>query len=175
MIYDKTNTHSGSSVVTQHNKDTQKIVVEEAPSSLKVGDSCRILILSSPKPCEYQGRMISENPKTIIVIHHGREREGRGAVRYSIKSPAFIENLICASRAYRLHSPLEVELINISKSGVRFRSQYYSLLDGDRFQMRMKINNIEKLLIADVVNHMDIDAETSEYGCRFLIGSEKVV
>ena len=41
--------------------------------------------------------------------------------------------------------------------------------------MRMRISDSEKLLIANVIHHTDNDTKASEYGCQFLIGSEKVV
>ena len=108
-------------------------------------------------------------------MYRGRERENRGAVRYMINSQAVIENLIYDNKASQLHTPLSIELVDVSKSGVRFRSRNYSLTDGDRFQMRMKMNESEKLLIADVVHHVDKEAGITEYGCRFLVGGEKAV
>jgi len=100
----------------------------------------------------------------------GQEREQRGAERYAVKLPAMIEELICDSRPYSLHTPLEVELINISKTGVRFSAPFYSLTDGDRFRMRLTISDKDKQLITEVTNHIDRDSVVSEYGCRFLTG-----
>jgi len=173
MLYDTLGKHLSNTKVISYNKNTLRIEVQETPSSLSIGLTCRLLILSSPAPCEYQGRVLKEGAKLIIALHHGLEKENRGTTRYKIHSPSLIEHLICAGRAYPLHTPLAVELINISKSGVRFRAPLNSLSDGDRFQMSIKINDNEKVLISEVTNHTDKEAGYAEYGCHFLIGSTK--
>ena len=175
LIYDMDGNHLCSTIVTSHDKTAMRIEVKEIPSQLSAGSACAMLVMTSPAPCEYQGRIVGEGNRKIIAMYRGRERENRGAARYKINSSAQIENLIYDGKAYRLHTPFSVELINISKSGVRFRSQNFALSDGDRFQMRMKMSDSEKLLIADVVNHSDKNAETTEYGCCFLVGRESAV
>jgi len=175
LIYDDAGSHLGSTVVTRHDKTVLRIELLDVPPLLTVGSCCRLLILSSPSPCEYHGRVRKEGLRTYIAMYQGHERENRSAVRYKISCPALIENLICDDHPYSLHTPLEIMLIDISKIGVRFGAPRYSLSDGDRFQMRMKISDTEKILIASVVHHIDIDSGSSEYGCRFLIGSEKAV
>jgi len=175
LIYDEAGKHLGDTVVVDYNKDALRIEVREIPPTLEAGSRCKLLILSSPSPCEYNGKVIKEGAKKIIAMFFGHVKENRKAVRYKVNSSALIENLIYDYRAYRLHTPLKVELINISQSGARFRATINSLSDYDRFQMRVRISDSEKLLIADVVNHLDKGSKISEYGCRFLIGSEMVV
>ena len=175
LIYDESGSQICTTTVTSHDKRTVRLEVKDMPTSLHVGDSCRLLILTEPAPCEYMGRIISEGANKIIGMYQGREKESRGAVRYKINTTAMVENLICDGRAYPLHTPLKVELVNISTSGVRFRGPSNAFSDGDRFQMRMKISDSEKLLIADAVHHVATDSETTEYGCRFLVASERVV
>ena len=172
FIYDEAGALLVKTTVTYHNKREMSIEVKEAPQ-LRIGESCRVFIMSSPTPCDYQGRINRRGMKKNIALHHGKERESRGAVRYKIKIPAQIENLICDFKAYRLHTPLDVETMNISKSGVRILAPFNSLSDGDRFQLRMKIIGGEKVMIADVTNHIDIGSVNSEYGCRLLAGSVK--
>jgi len=174
LIYDINGNHLGNTLITHHDKTTMRIQVQVVPPALDVGVECTLLILSSPTPCEYHGRLTIDSGKKVIALYRGRERENRGATRFAVNSPAVIENLICNGKAYRLHTPVNVELMNISKSGVRFRAQNNALSDGDRFQMRMRISESEKLLIADAIHHVDLN-KASEYGCRFLIGSERVV
>jgi len=175
MIYDSLGNILCNTVVTQYDRNALRIDVEDTPQSLVVGSVCKLLIMSSPAPCEYEGRIVVTGIKKSIAMFHGQVKENRAAVRYKANFKAYIENLIIGARACPLYSPLEITCINISKSGIRFKAPPYALSDGDRFQMRMKISGSEKLLIADVVSHLDKDPETSEYGCRFLIGSERVV
>ena len=170
LINDNDGNHLGSTVITGHERDTMRITVQHMPPTLHINSEYSLLILSAPAPCEYQGRLVSEGSKKMLAIYRGRVRENRGAARYKVSSPAIIENLIYDGKAYRLHTPLKIEVINISKSGVRFRAQSNALSEGDRFQMRMKISDSEKLLIAETVNHADKDNAPSEYGCQFLIG-----
>ena len=175
LIYDNDGERLGNTVITSYNRTSLRIEVKDTPQSLDAGCTCKLLILSSPSPCEFCGRVNKDGNKKIIAMYFGHEVENRGSTRYKVSFPGAIENLICDGKAYPLHTPLQVRLMNISQSGVRFRTPYYSLIDGDRFQMRIEINNSAKLLIADVVNHVDRDNDSSEYGCRFLIGSERVV
>ena len=175
LIYDEAGNHLGDTVVTSYDKASLRIEVQMMPYSLDAGAGCRLLILSAPIPYEFLGRVAREGAKKVIAMYKGKEKESRGSMRYKVNYPALIENLICDNRAYPLHTPLKVTLLNISKSGVRFRTPHYSMTVGDKFQMRIRISDTEKLLIADVINHVDKESISSEYGCRFLVGSEKVV
>jgi len=175
LIYDEVGNQLGSTTVVSHDRTNMRIEVQDIPHELRINSVCRLLVMTSPAPCEYQGRITGEGSKKIIALFHGREKENRQATRYKVNTTATIENLVYNGKAYPMHTPMTVELINISKSGVRMRAPFYALSDGDRFQMRMKISDSEKLLIADVIYHADKDNKASEYGCHFLIGSEKVV
>ena len=175
LVYDIEGNHLGSTIVTYYEKAALRIEIREIPSTLSPGAACRVLILASPSPCEYHGRVVKEGQKFQIAMYMGQVKENRGTVRYKIKITALIENLIYDGRAYPLFTRLKVNVLNISKSGVRLSAPKYSLMDGARFQMRMNISGNDKLLIADVVNRVDLAGDASEYGCRFLIGSERVV
>jgi len=175
FIYDEAGNELGNTTVTSFDKNTLWLKVKRMPPTLYANDVCRLLILTAPAPREYHGRVLIEGTGKTIGIYKGKEKESRKTVRYKVNFPAQIENLIYDEKACPLHTPIEVRLINISKSGVRFRAPFYSLFYGAKFQMRMKINDSEKLLIAVAINHMDKNSETTEYGCRFLVGSEEEV
>lgn len=169
LIYDEAGNHLGDTTVANHDRIGVRVEVQELPAALHVGSICKLLILSSPAPCEYEGRIVSEGARRYIAMYHGKEKENRTTTRYKVSTPAIIENLVYNGRAYPLHTPIPVSLVDISKSGVRFQAPYHSFSDGDRFQMRMKISSNEKYLIADVVHHADNEALSSEYGCNFLV------
>ena len=175
MLYDASGNCQVSTIVTNYDKKSLRLEVRDIPQALKTGDNCRLLILTSPSPCEYQGRVIKDGQHRIIAMYMGKEYENREDVRYNINSPAFIDNMICDGKAYQLHTPYKIKLINISKSGARFSAPNNTLFDGDIFQMRMKISRCNKILIAEIANHLDRNDEISEYGCRLLVSSEKVV
>jgi len=175
LIYDAEGNHLINTSVTSHDKKSLHITLQEYPPRFEPGDICRLLILTSPSPCEYMGRVTRLNLKPVVALYHGSEKENRGSTRYEVNLAAMIENLVYERKAYRLHTPLKVWLINVSKSGMRFRAPTYSLMDGDMFQLRIKIGDGDKLLIAEAVDHIDKDDGTSEYGCKFLAGKERVV
>jgi len=172
FIYDESGNRLGNTYVTYYNRSILRIEVEEPPSALDAGDACKLLILTSPSPCEYMGRIIRIGKRKPIAMYRGREREKRAEVRYNVNMPAFIDNYICDGGVYPLHTPLQVEMINVSKSGARFRTPYYALNKDDRFLIRVKINRRFKLVIAEVMNQLHIDTSTSEYGCRFLVSGD---
>jgi len=172
FIYDELGNHLGRTLVTYYNRRILRIEVEEPPSGLDAGDGCRLLIMTAPKPCEYRGRIIRIGRRKPIAMYSGKELENRTEVRYRIKLPAIIEDYICDGRAYPMHEPLKVELTNISKGGARIRAPFNALSEGDRFLMHMDICGRNKVLIAEVRNHVDFGHMSSEYGCKFLVSSD---
>ena len=168
FIYDTAGNLVCSTAVTKHDRKTMQVEVKDIPPSLGVGAACAMLIITSPTPCEYQGRIINDGVKKIIAMYRGRERENRGAARYKINSPALIENLIRDGNSYPLNSPISIEVIEISKSGLRFSAMDKALTNCERFQMRMKISNSDKLLVASIVHIVYKDNGIVEYGCNFL-------
>jgi len=172
FIYDESGNQLNRTLVTYYNKRILRIEVEEPPLALDAGDACKLLIMTAPKPCEYQGRIIRIGRRKPIAMYSGKELENRAETRYKVKLPATIENYICDGSAYPMHVPLDVELTNISKGGTRIRTPYNALSKGDRFLMRMDISGRNKLLIAEVRNLFDVGSEASEYGCKFLVSSD---
>ena len=171
LIYDMEGNHLCTTSVTDYDKTILRIEVAELPPD-DAGGSVKLLILASPIPCEYQGKVLREGRRKLIAMFRGQERELRGAERYSVKTTAMIEDYVDEGSIYPLYAPLEVELMNISKTGIRFIAPNFSLCDGDTFRMRMRFSDKDKLLTAEVTNHYDRDPKNSEYGCRFLTGSE---
>ena len=173
LIYTEEGEHLCSTSIKSYDRQMLRIEVQNHLTSLNAGDNCKLLILSSPTPCEYRGRLIKEGTKKFILMHDGQTREMRRVERYEINIPAQILDLVCDGLYYTLHTPIEVELMNISKAGVRFSAPYFSLMAGDIFRMSMKIGNNNKLLIAEVTNNLDKGTSKSEYGCRLLLSSEE--
>jgi len=167
LIYSMSGTHLVETVIKSHDRSAQHIQVGIMPSELKANDDCKLLILSSPAPCEYQGKIKKEGGNFIIAMFYGQEKESRASARYAVSTPAMIDTLIVDNEPYTLQNPIKVVLINISTSGVRFRAPYYSFEVGDEFQMHFDVSNSKKMLTATVINHIDNDNTSSDYGCRF--------
>ena len=168
LIYDTNNNHLTTTVVTEHDKASQLIQVKKMPKGLNTNDDCKLLIMSSPTPCEYLGRVRKVGGIVTIAMFQGQEKENRGAARYSINAVARIDALIIDSESYTLQTPVFVKLINISTSGVRFRAPFYSLEVGDTFLMHMVISNNKKRITTEVLNCVNNGQTSSDYGCRFL-------
>jgi len=168
FIYDANGNHLINTIVTSHDRAAQQLQVSMMPEELKINDDCRLLILSSPIPCEYKGKVKKIGGSQFIAMFLGQEKESRGSARYPVSTPALIDTLIVNEQPYPLQTPIKVILLNISTNGVRFRAPYYSFQDGDIFQMHLVISNSQRKLTAIVVNHIDNEPTSSDYGCRFL-------
>jgi hypothetical protein len=168
LIYDTNGVHLRTTVVTSYDKQAQRIQVRRMPSNLNVNDDCKLLILSSPSPCEYLGKVRKEGAALYIAMFQGQEKESRGATRYAVDTPGLIDALVCDNNPYPLHSPVKVVLINVSTTGMRFRAPYYCLTVGDVFKMHLVVSGSEKQLLAKIVNYSDKEQESSDYGCRFI-------
>jgi len=168
LLYDTNGNHLGSTVIREHDRGEQHIKLNLMPAMLRANDNCKVFILSSPTPCEFMGMVKKLSGSLIIALFQGQEKENRGATRYPVKTTAYIEALIIDNKEYNLQIPVNVTLINISTTGVRFRAPYYSLNEGDIFKVNLVVSNSKKTLTAAVINHTDKEPVSSDYGCRFI-------
>ena len=168
LIYDVDGNHLIDTVVTSHDRNQQQIQVSIMPEELKANDDCKLLILSSPIPCEYRGKVKKSGGSLFIAMFYGQEKESRGAARYAVSTPALIDALIVDGQTHPLQNLIKVVLINVSTNGVRFRAPYYSFEVGDKFTMHFAVSNSTKSLSAVVVNNVDNGTTSSDYGCRFI-------
>jgi len=168
LIYDSSGNHLISTAVKTHDRKEQHITVRLMPGELTANDNCKLFILSSPAPCEFSGKIHKSGGSFYIAMYQGQEKESRSASRHPVKASALIDALFVDDLAYALQTPVKVDLINISTSGMRFRAPYYSLLAGDIIKMHLIISNNKKMITAEVNNTVDHLNEASEYGCRFL-------
>jgi len=168
LIYDTDGNHLGSTAVKEHDRGDQHIKVNLMPDGLKTNDNCKLFILSSPTPCEFTGRVKKIGGSLTIAMFQGQEKENRAATRYAVNNTALVEALIIDGKAYSLQNPIKVDLLNISTSGVRFRAPFYSFEVEDVFSMHMLISNSRKKITAEIMNHIDNEPTSSDYGCRFM-------
>jgi len=168
LIYDANGNHLVDTAVISHDRGIQQIQVAVMPEELKANDDCKLLILSSPIPCEYRGKVKKSGGSLFIAMFFGQEKESRGSTRYKVSTPALIDALIVDGQPYPLQNLVKVVLINVSTNGVRFRAPYYSFEIGDQFQMHFAVSNSTKKLTAVVVNNIDNGTTSSDYGCRFV-------
>jgi len=168
FIYDMDGNSLRNTIVKTHNKAENQIIVSSMPCELRENDTCKLLIITSPAPCEYQGKIKKASGHLYIALFKGKEKESRSAERFKVTATATIDFLMCDGQPQPLHTPVTVQLINVCTGGVRFRAPYFSLSSGDVFRLNMNISNSSKTLVARVMNHMDVDRVHSDYGCKFV-------
>jgi len=137
---------------------------------LQVDEECEVLILTAPVPQAFKGKVGRRGSQKIITLSKGREKENRRAPRHKVTLLASIEAMVCNGEMTVLETPFKAMLIDISQSGVRFRTVTGALGVGDRFQLRILPGNKDgKPLIADVVYELDVpNADHSEFGCNLV-------
>jgi len=168
LIYDTDGNHLITTYVIMHEKDTKQIIVETLPDCLKLNNNCKVMILSAPVPVEFGGKIKRLGNGLCIAMFQGQERDGRSSERYSINTQAKITTLIVDNQEHPIQTPINVVLMNISTTGLRFRAPFYSFEVGDQFQMDFSVGQSQKKVVVKVVNNVDNGHESSDYGCRFI-------
>jgi hypothetical protein len=168
LVYSPNNTYLYESVVTFHDKKKHRVELHRGMhSSLNVDDICTLLFMNTPSPSEFKGRVVKEGLQYYFLLFRGKAKEDRKTTRFAAKFNANIEELIFDGEKFPLLNPITVTTINISKTGVRFAAPQNTLLNGDAFTLRLKIDKSDRLFNAAVINYRNTNADTTEYGCSF--------
>ncbi|MCL2501458.1 MAG: PilZ domain-containing protein [Defluviitaleaceae bacterium] len=168
LVYAPNNKYITEDTISEHDKKQQWIELRRGlPQSLRVADICSLLILTAPSPCEYKGRVVRDMSRFVFALFKGQEKENRRMERYAVNFTATVEALIIDGEIFPLFEILAVNIINISRTGVRFSAPSNSFLVRDRFTLRMKISGNDRLFTAVAVNSVDRGCFT-EYGCRLI-------
>ena len=93
--------------------------------------------------------------------------EKRSSTRYDANSKVVVLAYLDEGKAFKLHTPQDAVLINISTGGVRLGMKPNSLTIDDTVQISLPIGKKQRLLNAQVVNLYNTD-ESSEYGCQLV-------
>jgi len=160
----------GEGMILSHDKQLQWIELrnEFAPSTLKKDDICPLLIMTAPSPHEYKGRVVKYGKSLVFAIFKGKEKEDRATARHKVNLPITIEELMNDGNTSSSHEKIAANVINISRTGVRFSIPHKSLLVGDKVSFRMRVAENDRLYAAVVVNSISKDSNISEYGCRLV-------
>ncbi len=143
----------------------------EGSGVIKSCVKCKVLIVAEPTPIEFMGTAkIKGFPPHIIALYQGKKREVRQHKRYRINTEADIISLIKGNYAYPMCSSVKVKILNISKSGLRIRTESHALTVGDRFELSLRISKKTESFLVEVINNEDINSFNTDYGCSFLAG-----
>jgi len=172
LIYDEDGEFLTNAKILDHDSNENTIKVQNLPA-LNSRKKCELVILTSPKPYSYKGTIHKtainkSDAGKLIRLYQKREAENRRDPRYSTNILARIEALIFNNTVYKLHTAMAVQLINISKGGLRLRSKYNALAIGNRFPINVKIGDTDTMLTAEVTNITDSKTDYSEFGCHFV-------
>ena len=153
--------------IVEHNKNDRTIVVQDSPALNNV-KRCGLLILTEPSPYAYKGTIHKHDMlHKLIGLYQEKEAENRKSDRYKVDLPAKIDSLIINGRTYPKQTPLEVRVVNISKSGIRLRAKPNAVNKGNIFDIRVENGGKDYLrLTAEVINCSEVSPEYSEFGCR---------
>lgn len=171
IIYNEEGEQLDSVTIWEHDVKENSIEVQNTPA-LTVDERCRVLILTDPIPYISQGSIHMGTSSKIIRLFKGDSKENRQAARYKVDIPASIEGLVYNNTTYPLHNDVDVTVVSISKSGVRFLGKPNTAGVGDWLQLRLKVEGMNKAFTVKVARCKDRDEGHSEYGCRLLAKEE---
>ena len=143
------------------------IEVSQAP---ELTDKSRynLLILTEPSPHRYSCIAEIKNDRVMLKIFNGEKKELRSSVRHTVNGRVTITAYLFEGKAYRLHTPQEAVLVNISTGGVRLRMKANSLTMNDLVHISIQTGDTQKILPALVVNMFSTN-ENAEYGCKLVL------
>ena len=167
VIFDEDNNLLANAKVWEHDAKENSIELLNHPPELEAGMRCNLLILSEPSPYKCKGIVRKELGRMFIYITGEMPRHGRQDRRYDVNIPVCVEGLVCDGEMREIPQPVEASLVNISVSGIRLRAPSNCLHTGNIFKLRLKSNDLEKLMTAMVVNQHDTDKH-SEFGCKLV-------
>jgi len=174
LIYDDEGNQLDSIKIASYDKDLQYIFfVRDLPEEIQPKNSfCNVLILTQPSPREYRGKSMRYGTGFCLALFEGKNVEKRTATRYKTDIKGSIRALVYDEKPYSLHTPVDIECMNISKGGLRFRAPYETLIKGHIVQLHLELKDIEgkisTVMINNILDRKNIDI--TEYGCNFVTG-----
>jgi hypothetical protein len=169
LINDEKGRRIAETEILYHDELRNQIEVDDIPD-LEVGALYECLILTSPTPHAYKGR-IHKRPKTkVIALFEGKETENRRDTRYKTDLPANVVGVIRHGKTYTLDKPIVGKVKDISRRGLRYASSSNAINVGERIRVSITSGGGEKNLSAEVLYSLDVPPDNSEYGCLLVIG-----
>ncbi|MCL2566048.1 MAG: PilZ domain-containing protein [Defluviitaleaceae bacterium] len=172
IIYDENDNLLVNVKIEAHHVQENSVTVPDVPE-LTVGILCKLLILTSPTPYSYQGRIHRRTGRKVITLFKGDIAENRkDSQRYKTDIPAFIEALVVEGKTFYLRNKVEGRVLNISKGGLRLRTIYNAFNPGDRYQIHLKSSDLDLNMFAEVRGRSDTADGHSEFSCQFIVEDE---
>ena len=167
LIYDEEDNLLINTQIWEHDVVERSIVIQDYPELANI-KRCKLLVLTAPMPYSYLGTIHKHSFQKLIRLYEENMEENRKEIRYKIDLQGNIENLVYDKKSYALLTALEVQVVNISKSGMRIYAKDNTLNVGATFQININIGGNDKLLTGKVANSRFMPPDHSEYGCRLI-------
>lgn len=168
IIYDENDILLANVIIEEHNLQENSVAVSDV-LELTVGILCKVLILTSPAPYSYLGRIHKRGRRKIITLFKGDVAEARkDSQRYKTDIPASIEGVVLEGKLYLMRNKVEGRALNISKGGLRLRTEYGSLNVGDRYQVHLQSNDLDISMFAEVRGKIDTSDGYFELSSQFI-------
>lgn len=158
-------------IIREWDKQNQMIIVDNTSSALAENTHVSILILHKDSLHEYKGtiRRTERSQNIGIALFQGREKEEfRSCVRYTVHLPAKIVTLMIGDKIVPLKNPLDTTVLNISKSGMLIRTVIHTLNVGTRFQIKIRIGQLDTILNLKTSRIHRILGNEIEFGCSLI-------
>jgi len=170
IIFNDEGDHIIKTVITMYDKRARALRIQEELRDIKKGDRLNILITYQGGVSEFSGTAGGTiNFLREIFLFNVRRREGRGATRHPINTPAVIKNLYDGRELVPLPSPLDVTLLDISKTGILIKAPvgHFGLGDTLELHINIKDKDRETIIYVTVMRTEPIDIYESHFGCKY--------
>ena len=165
-IYDLSGKLLAKTSVVEHNTANSAIDVSFVPD-LADQSKYNLLILHAPSPYAFTCICVAKDDITTLLLVDGDVKEQRSDSRYEMNGTVNVLAYLYEGKAFKLLTPLEAGLVNISKGGMRLRMKLNSLSIDDVIHVSLNIGDNRRVLSAHVVNLNNTD-DYAEYGCELL-------
>jgi hypothetical protein len=133
-----------------------------------------LLILCKNQVFEYHGKVKRSFSDHIeIGLYKGRHVEHRRAQRYSIKAKGLVDKLYIRGQKVKLNQYIEVDIENISKTGVMIKALSNTFYQDIPFDLIFLKQDLTVTCL--LVWNSKIDTKYSYFGCKFIKTERKKV
>lgn len=167
-------TESGKTVadtyITGYDWDTNSVRISTTSLGGNRYGSISALIFGKDGFYEYYGKIEKANVanETVVALYSGQTRKGRASRRYDLHAQGDVTKIKIADAYIELQKPIEFTTLNISATGLLFRTFCDSFSRGDRICLRVLLEGKELELECKVIRVQNSDLWEEEYGCKIV-------
>ncbi len=105
---------------------------------------------------------------TEIALFRGENVENRGSPRFPLPAPGSIDSIVIAEQAVVLRTPLLVNSVNISSTGILITTLPEAFTLGQSFRVTLDVDGYRAPLFCRVVRILRLSHSLSQFGCTFI-------